>query len=85
MKIKKPSLLIFICFVSTASCSPPPEQPELRTYGNIFPLCLIICEVHTVTNDADPGATVTANTSDTSTGGSKSGGATINNPSGGEY
>ena len=54
-----------------AGCSPPPEQPDLNTYGALQPLCLFGCrQTFTLTEgDGDDPTTLspTVTTSETST------------------
>lgn len=54
-----------------AGCSPPPEQPDLNTYGAVQPLCLALCRIiFTLTEgDGDGPTTLTPTvTTTTSTG-----------------
>jgi hypothetical protein len=44
-----------------AACSPPPEQPDLNTYGAIQPLCVLGCR-QTLTLTEGDGAVGTLTT-----------------------
>ena len=57
--------LIALLFLLSA-CSPPPEQPDLNTYGAIQPLCLFGCQIRTNLTEGD-GATGTITSSVTTT------------------
>jgi hypothetical protein len=53
-----------------AGCSPPPEQPDLNTYGVLQPLCLFFCRVNTSLVEGDGAAgsiTSTVTNSETAT------------------
>lgn len=48
------SFLIFL-----AACSPPPEQPQLQTYGAVFPTCVLLCRAAITTAELAEGASQT--------------------------
>lgn len=55
-----------IAFLALAGCSPPPEQPDLNTYGAIQPFCLFWCQIRTNLTEGD-GATGSISSSVTTT------------------
>jgi hypothetical protein len=60
--------------LTLSACSPPPEQPDLNTYGAIQPLCVLWCR-QTLTLTEGDGGTGTLNTTVSQTEGSNSLGA----------
>lgn len=63
--------LLVLLFLT--GCSPPPEQPDLNTYGVILPLCILWCDVRTSLVEGDGAAGAITNTvTDTRTSGGNS-------------
>lgn len=50
-----------------AGCSPPPEQPDLNTYGAVQPICLIGCNLHLTLTEGDAAGTVTSSVTSSET------------------
>jgi hypothetical protein len=60
--------LIF-AFALLAGCSPPPEQPDLQSYGVVFPVCILQCRANiTSANLAQGASQSTTNQSSSQTG-----------------
>jgi hypothetical protein len=60
-------MLVFL-LCTTAACSPPPEQPDLNTYGAIQPVCLFWCEIRQTLTEGDGAmGSVTSNVTTTDT------------------
>jgi hypothetical protein len=59
-------LRALITLLALAACSPPPEQPDLNTYGALQPLCVFWCrQTLTVTEgDGSSGETITTTISE---------------------
>lgn len=73
--------LQWLAALTVLSACQPPYPPELRG-GAVNPICVLICDAKFTNSDADPGATLNSTQSNSQTGGSKSGGATVTDPNG---
>lgn len=47
-------------FAALTACSPPPEQPDLNTYGAIQPICILGCNLHMTLTEGDAAGAVTS-------------------------
>lgn len=47
------------------ACSPPPEQPDLNTYGAIQPICVLGCNLHLTLTEGDAAGAVTSSVTST--------------------
>jgi len=54
-----------------AGCATAPEQPQLKTYGNLLPVCLIFCDARTTLAETAKGATTNLSNTETTTGGAR--------------
>lgn len=49
-------LLFLGVIVAVSACSPPPEQPDLNTYGAANPVCLVGCWITFTLSEGDGAA-----------------------------